>query len=170
MDRFISFDEIKRMFPVDPLDYRKFSDRISDVTGGVKLAELRLAKKMTQVQMAKKLKIDQSNVSRIERGSFSKVEIRTLRRYVEAMGGELEIRIRIKDSSKKLVDSEYERELIKKFDRQLRSSPRRKKSSAKPSRRVSVAKPRKKTTITAKKVRTYKASRAKAPTRTPRPS
>ncbi|MBM3719113.1 MAG: helix-turn-helix domain-containing protein [Actinobacteria bacterium] len=146
MEKFIDFDEIKEKFPIDPIQYRRYSRQVQDLMGGVKLAELRRAKKMTQIQMAKKLKIDQSNVSRIERGAFSKVELRTLRRYVEAMGGELEIRIRINDSSQQLIDSEYEKKWARKLARESESLPVEKsvarRAKRKSPRRASVAKSR----------------------------
>jgi DNA-binding XRE family transcriptional regulator len=53
------------------------------------LQQLRKARKLTQVNMAKKLGIGQEGVSRIEKRSD--LLISTLRSYVEAMGGKLSI-------------------------------------------------------------------------------
>lgn len=53
------------------------------------LYELRQARQMSQVQLARELHVGQANVSKIERRTD--VYISTLRSYVEAMGGELEI-------------------------------------------------------------------------------
>jgi DNA-binding XRE family transcriptional regulator len=53
------------------------------------LQQLRKARKLTQVNMAKKLGIGQEGVSRIEQRSD--LLISTLRSYVEAMGGKLSI-------------------------------------------------------------------------------
>lgn len=174
MSEWITYDQYRKDNPIDPKIRLRGLTKILDVVGGVRLAELRKAKKLTQVQVAKKLKIDQSNVSRIERGSFSKIELQTLRRYVEAMGGELEIRIRIDHASHQLIDSEYEKSWARKLARESRSSRaekplvnRGKKRSA---HRASVAKPRKKATITSRKAKTLRTARAKRSVRTSRPS
>ena len=174
MDRFINFEEVKKEYPIDPVHYRRYSHRAQNLMGGVRLAELRKAKKLTQVQVAKKLKIDQSNVSRIERGSFSKIELQTLRRYVEAMGGELEIRIRIDDASHLLIDSEYEKSWARKLARESRSSrvekPLANRAKKRSPHRASVAKSRRKATVTSRKAKTLRTARAKRSLRTSRPS
>jgi transcriptional regulator with XRE-family HTH domain len=53
------------------------------------LYELRQARQLSQEQLARELHVGQANVSKIERRTD--VYISTLRSYVEAMGGELEI-------------------------------------------------------------------------------
>ena len=53
------------------------------------LQDLRKARKRTQVRVAKELRINQENVSRIEKRSD--LLISTLRGYVEAMGGKLSL-------------------------------------------------------------------------------
>jgi transcriptional regulator with XRE-family HTH domain len=54
-----------------------------------RLAELRRARDMTQVALAEKLRMAQPSVSRLERQAD--LYVSTLRRYVEALGGRLEI-------------------------------------------------------------------------------
>ncbi|MGA1279232.1 MAG: XRE family transcriptional regulator [Candidatus Nanopelagicaceae bacterium] len=129
----VSWEEFREEFQVDPKRLKRGVQKILAKLDGVKLAELRQVKRLTQAQMAKKLKIDQSNVSRIERGSFDPIEIRTLRRYVEALGGELEIRVKIDETSQRLIDSEYEKKLERrlKMTEQGRTSTARSKSVAK---------------------------------------
>ena len=53
------------------------------------LSELRQARKFTQQQIAQSLKIKQASVSKME--SQTDMYISTIRKYIEAMGGELEI-------------------------------------------------------------------------------
>lgn len=127
----VSWEEFREEFQVDPKRLKRGVQKILAKLDGVKLAELRQVKRLTQAQMAKKLKIDQSNVSRIERGSFDPIEIRTLRRYVEALGGELDIRVKIDEVSQRLIDSEYEKKLERRLARQGRASTTRPKSVAK---------------------------------------
>ncbi|HEX6849853.1 MAG TPA: XRE family transcriptional regulator [Candidatus Polarisedimenticolaceae bacterium] len=59
------------------------------------LHELRAARELSQQSLAARLRTDQSNVSRIERRADMYVS--TLRAYIEAMGGELEITARFPD-------------------------------------------------------------------------
>ena len=53
------------------------------------LAELRKLAGKTQVQLAKKAKMHQGELSRAERRKDHRIS--TIRRYVEALGGEIEI-------------------------------------------------------------------------------
>lgn len=57
---------------------------------GMALSELRQAMGITQERLAKTLRIKQAGVSKIE--SRSDIFVSTLRKAIEAMGGELEIR------------------------------------------------------------------------------
>ncbi len=53
------------------------------------LAELRQSRNITQIQLAAQLGITQGNVSRLE--ARSEIYLSTLRSYIEALGGHLEI-------------------------------------------------------------------------------
>jgi len=53
------------------------------------LGELRRAKQLTQHEMARILEADQGNISKLEQRTD--MYISTLRRYIEALGGTLEI-------------------------------------------------------------------------------
>lgn len=59
------------------------------------LQELRRARKLTQVRMAKTLKVGQESISRLEKRTD--LHISTLRHYVEAMGGSLSLVARFPD-------------------------------------------------------------------------
>src|SRR5262249_9618934 len=59
------------------------------------LDELRRARAMTQQELAKVLKVNQAAVSKLE--SRLDMYVSTLRKYVEALGGELEINARFPD-------------------------------------------------------------------------
>lgn len=59
------------------------------------LRELRAARRLTQVRMAKKLGITQDSVSRLEKRSD--LLLSTLRKAVEAMGGDLSLVARFPD-------------------------------------------------------------------------
>jgi predicted XRE-type DNA-binding protein len=54
------------------------------------LTQLRNARQMTQTRLAELLEMDQGNISKLEQRTD--MYLSTLRSYIEAMGGELEIR------------------------------------------------------------------------------
>jgi DNA-binding Xre family transcriptional regulator len=55
------------------------------------LAELRKHRHMTQGDLAEALGIKQASVSRVEHTDPANVQLDTLRRYIEALGGTLEV-------------------------------------------------------------------------------
>ena len=68
------------------------------------LRSVRDAVGKTQVEVARESKIDQADVSRLEgRVDFDDCQVATLRRYVEALGGELEIVAKFDDKRISLV-------------------------------------------------------------------
>ena len=62
-----------------------------------RLAEIREASGFNQTEIAKRLGVSQSRVSRIERGDMDHAEVGTVRAYVGALGGEVEIVARFGD-------------------------------------------------------------------------
>ena len=73
----------------DPDWDAKVAERQRAMRDALALAELRQSRQITQVQLAAVLGISQGNVSRLE--TRSDVYLSTLRSYVEALGGHLEI-------------------------------------------------------------------------------
>jgi transcriptional regulator with XRE-family HTH domain len=63
--------------------------------GGLGIGELRVARGMTQVQLAEAMRVDQARVSRFERQEDMFVS--TLRDFVAGLGGELEMLVRFPD-------------------------------------------------------------------------
>lgn len=61
------------------------------------LHELRQARQLSQVELASTLETSQSSISKLERRVD--VYVSTLRRYIESMGGELDIIARFPDGS-----------------------------------------------------------------------
>jgi transcriptional regulator with XRE-family HTH domain len=66
----------------------------------IELNDLRKARKLTQAQLAERLNIRQSNVSKLERRAD--LHVSTLRDVVEAMGGELRVTARFPDAEYEL--------------------------------------------------------------------
>src|SRR5690554_7923338 len=62
-----------------------------------KLAELRSHFGLRQEDVAERLHVSQSRVSRIERGDIDTAQVSTLRAYAQALGGDIEIALRVGD-------------------------------------------------------------------------
>ncbi len=80
-------DKIKKL---RPLQRKKVETRAAElIAEEMTLRELRHARKLTQVRMARKLGITQDSVSRLEQRSD--LLLSTLRKTIEAMGGNLSL-------------------------------------------------------------------------------
>lgn len=66
----------------------------------IELAQLRQAMKLSQAELAETLQIGQGSVAKIEKRTDMYVS--TVRRFIEAMGGELEIVARFPDHAVKI--------------------------------------------------------------------
>jgi DNA-binding transcriptional regulator YiaG len=82
-----SFDTLKTK--LSPERKAKIEKRVQQALAEMPLAELRQARKVTQQQLAEALKIKQASISKME--SQTDMYISTMRKYIQAMGGELEI-------------------------------------------------------------------------------
>ena len=81
---------------LDPARRRKVEERAADlIAEEMTLCELRKARQMTQMSVARQLGISQDGVSRLEQRSD--LLLSTLRRTVEAMGGSLSLVARFPD-------------------------------------------------------------------------
>ena len=85
---------------MSPQARKKIKEKTQLLLEEMPLQELRQAKHLSQEHLATILSTKQANVSRIERRAD--VYISTLRSYIEAMGGELEIIARFPEGSIKI--------------------------------------------------------------------
>lgn len=84
-----------------PAERRQATDeRVSAALEEMPLHRLREARRLTQKQLAEAMRIDQSRVSKIERRTDAYVS--TLRNFVSALGGELELVARFPDGRVKI--------------------------------------------------------------------
>jgi DNA-binding XRE family transcriptional regulator len=58
---------------------------------GYRLREVREAAGLTQAQLAERIGVGQRQISKIERGDLDSVRVGTVRRYIEALGGDLAV-------------------------------------------------------------------------------
>lgn len=81
------FNDLYERMPADARE--RVEIRVEQALREMPLQELREARHLTQQQLAEQLKSGQAAVSKLERRTDMYVS--TLRRFIEAMGGELEI-------------------------------------------------------------------------------
>ena len=92
-------DKIKKL---NPAQRKKVEARAAElIAEEMTLRELRNARKLTQVRIAKKLGITQDSVSRLEKRSD--LLLSTLRKTVEAMGGSLSLVAKFPDRAPVLL-------------------------------------------------------------------
>ena len=89
------FDELTKTFT--PLRKRRVARKVRDLKEGMALHELRRAGERSQEELARQLKVGQPAVAKLERRTDMYVS--NLRRYIEALGGSLEIRARFPEGS-----------------------------------------------------------------------
>lgn len=89
------WSEIRSSMP--PEDIAAVDQRVSDTIASMPLDKIRRARELTQVAVAERLDLDQGAVSRMERRTD--MYLSTLREYIEALGGNLELRADFPDGS-----------------------------------------------------------------------
>jgi len=82
------FKELEARMP--PASVARSDATYKQLKQDMALEEVRNALRLTQQQLAKTLKVDQSAISKLERRTD--MYVTTLERFIEAMGGRLEIR------------------------------------------------------------------------------
>jgi transcriptional regulator with XRE-family HTH domain len=75
---------------MSPESRARTEERVRKALTEMALDELRSARRLTQAELAMLLKVDQGSISKLEHRTD--MYISTLRRFIEAMGGSLQIR------------------------------------------------------------------------------
>ena len=81
--------------------------RVKETLENMSLDQLRAARELTQEHLAEILRIKQASVSKMERRAD--MYIGTLSKFIEAMGGQLEIRAIFPDGSVRITQFSQER-------------------------------------------------------------
>lgn len=66
-------------------------ESLENQIAGYRLVELRKARGLTQQQVADAMGVSQRRVSAIEHGDVDRSELTTLRTYIQALGGQIQI-------------------------------------------------------------------------------
>jgi DNA-binding XRE family transcriptional regulator len=83
-----NFDELRAK--MSPESQARIAVRVKAELALMPLQQIRNARRMTQTRLAELLEMDQGNISKLEQRTD--MYLSTLRSYIEAMGGALEIR------------------------------------------------------------------------------
>lgn len=94
------FSELRDKLRSDPAHAARVAEYKRAIENALALAEMRRSRGLTQKQLAEAMHVSQANVSRIERGQDA--QLSTIRKYVNALGGQLEIRAVFPDRSEVL--------------------------------------------------------------------
>lgn len=87
---------------MNPAARARVDNRVKATLASMPLAEIRKAIGLTQAELAGKLDVGQGSVSKIE--AAADMYLTTLRRYVEALGGELRLTARFPDGRQFDID------------------------------------------------------------------
>ncbi len=98
-----SLEDLLSARPVNRAEVNAHKKRMLDEIRAYRLRELREASELTQVELAERLQVSQNRVSRIERGDIEHTQIDTLRKYVEAVGGQLRVEVELGDQRVKIA-------------------------------------------------------------------
>lgn len=94
-----NLDQLKQRRPARREKVEAHKHRMIAETRAWRLRELREQFDLTQIELAAELEVSQNRVSRIERGDIDKTQVDTLRRYVEALGGHLQLVVQVGDDT-----------------------------------------------------------------------
>lgn len=92
-------DEMYEMRPFDREQVARLAEDMRKEVRLYRLRELREQTKLTQQAMAQELHVSQNSVSKLERGNIDHTQMRTLKKYVETLGGSLKVEATFGDTS-----------------------------------------------------------------------
>ena len=92
-------DEMYEMRPFVREQVARLAEDMRKEVRLYRLRELREQAKLTQQAMAQELHVSQNSVSKLERGNIDHAQMRTLKKYVETLGGSLKVEATFGDTS-----------------------------------------------------------------------
>ncbi|MCL1897957.1 MAG: helix-turn-helix domain-containing protein [Micrococcales bacterium] len=98
-----TLDDLDKLRPVDPDQLAAAVAELRERQRAWQLRELRTQAGMTQAVMAEAMGVAQNRVSQIESGGVRRARLETLRKYAEALGGNLSVEIAVGDSRYRLT-------------------------------------------------------------------
>lgn len=86
-----TLEDFKADHDLDDKEIDRTKERLLEEMRLYELKEARKAQDVTQKQLAERMGVSQKRVSVLESGDVDRTEIRTLRRYLQAIGGKLQV-------------------------------------------------------------------------------
>ena len=91
-----SYQEWRDNLLADPERRRLYAEEAAKKELWLQLVEARQAAGLTQAQLAERLGVTQSQVARIEKKGYEAYTLTTLRRYVQALGDDFSLEVRVR--------------------------------------------------------------------------
>lgn len=93
-----TLEELQQRRPIDRERVGEHKQRMLAEVRAYRLRELREQAGLTQAELAERIGVGQRQVSKIEHGALDNAKVGTIRRYLEAVGGDLSIEYVMGDS------------------------------------------------------------------------
>ena len=92
------YEEWSQKFETDPRLNQIYKEEAAKMELWLQLAEARRTAGLTQEQLAKRLGVTQSQVAKMEKRWYDSYTLQSLRRYVEALGDEFRLEVKMRRS------------------------------------------------------------------------
>ncbi len=96
-----AYADWRASFLADPAHRRIYEEEAAKKELWLQLVEARQAAGLTQAQVAERLGVSQAQVARIEKRGYDAYTLTSLRRYVEALGGEFSLEVVVRRSGER---------------------------------------------------------------------
>lgn len=95
------YERWSEKFETDPRLTQIYKEEAAKMELWLQLAEARRTAGLTQEQLAKRLGVTQSQVAKMEKRGYDSYTLQSLRRYVEALGDEFRLEVKVRRSEEK---------------------------------------------------------------------
>lgn len=93
------FDEDRARMMADPEMYRIYEEEAKKKAVWLQLVEARQDARLTQEEVAKRMGISQAQVARIEKRGYDAYTLKTIRRYIAALGKGFMLQVTVRKKS-----------------------------------------------------------------------
>ncbi len=87
----IAWSDVRAKRPVDERAVAEYAARMEAAERAYRLREIREEQGVTQKELAERMSLTQPTISALESGDLDRSGLATLRAYVEALGGNIEV-------------------------------------------------------------------------------
>lgn len=86
-----TWDQVRAKRPPNEDRVAEYRARMDAEVRAYRLREIREEQGLTQIELAERMHVKQPSVSELERGGLDRAGLATIKAYVEALGGKIEI-------------------------------------------------------------------------------